>query len=106
MSPVGIGVASDNLPHIDIIAPSVRRDIIAGKDINLAALLVPGYKGDIQSERHLVQGGEIIPLKPLTDDRFNRSLTLQECILGFDIYKNVMCEVFPFATKRTVCIST
>lgn len=99
MPQIGVGIASDNLPHIDIVAPSVRRDIITGKDVNLAALLIPGYKTETPI-RHLVQGGEIIPLKPLSDNRLTRSLTLQEFILAFDIYKNVMCEAFPVRRRE------
>ena len=40
----GMGVSSDSLPHIDIISPTIRRDIIMGKDINLACLLIRGTK--------------------------------------------------------------
>lgn len=89
------GVASDALPQIDIISPSVRRDIITGKDINLAALLIPGYKGEQGQIRHLVQGSEVVQLKPLTDNRLNRSLTLPEYIKAFGIYKNTMCQAYP-----------
>ena len=38
------GVSSDSLPHVDIISPSVKKDIIMGKDINLASLLIPDYQ--------------------------------------------------------------
>ena len=88
------GVPSDSLPHVDIISPSVKKDIIMGKDINLASLLIPGYRTDAM-DRHLVQGSEIIPLKALSDSRLNRALTLPEFILAFEIYKNVMCEAYP-----------
>ena len=49
------GVASDSLLHIDIVSPEIRRDIISGKDINLAAPLIPGNKGELENNRHLVQ---------------------------------------------------
>ncbi len=61
------GVAADLVPHVSIVSPSIRRDIIAGKDINLSALLIPGYKTDVESTRHLMVGVEAIPLMPLTD---------------------------------------
>ncbi len=90
-----LGVASDSLPHVDIVNPSVRKDIISGKDINLASLLIPGYKSDSTLVRHLVQGSEVIPLKSLNDTRLSRTLTLSEFIMAFGIYKNIMCEAYP-----------
>jgi hypothetical protein len=92
---VSVGYASDSLPRIDIVSPSTRKDIIAGRDINLAALLIPGYNTDESSSRHLVKGSEIIPLKPLTDSRLTRSLTLSEFLKAFSVYKNIMTEVYP-----------
>jgi hypothetical protein len=55
LSGVGVGIPSDSLPRIDIVSLSMRRDIVAGKDINLAALLIPGYTADDQLARHLVR---------------------------------------------------
>ena len=89
------GIPSDSLPHVDIISPSMKRDIIMGKDVNLAALLIPGFKNDSGLTRHLVQGSEVIALKTQPDTRLNRALTLSEFIMAFAIYKNVMCEVYP-----------
>ena len=88
------GVPMSNLPQIEIISPAIRKDIIAGKDINLACLLMPGYKPD-DSSRHMIMGNQAIPLKPLSDSRLNRNLTISEFALAFSIYKNVMCEAFP-----------
>lgn len=92
---VSVGYASDSLPRVDIVSPSIRRDIIAGKDVNLAALLIPGYNTDDSSSRHLVRGSEIVPLKPLTDSRLTRTLTLPEFLKAFSVYKNVMTGVYP-----------
>ena len=39
--------------------------------------------------------GVAVPLKPLTDPRLNRQLTIQEFIEAFAIYKNVMCATYP-----------
>ena len=92
---IGTGVASDSLPHIDIVSPQIRRDIISGKDINLAALLIPGYKGELENNRHLVQGDQVIALRPLSDSRLQKSLTLPEFIMAFAVFKNVMTEAYP-----------
>ena len=73
MSMFGTGVAADLVPNVRIVSPSIRRDIISGKDINLAALLIPGYKTDLESTRHLMVIGEAIPLKTLTHSRLSRN---------------------------------
>ena len=90
-----LGVSADSVPHVIIVSPSIRRDIIAGKDINLASLLIPGYKTDLEQTRHLMVGDEVVPLKPLTDTRLHRSLTIQEFLKAFDMYKSVMCDAYP-----------
>ena len=92
---------ANSLPWIDLVSPQLRQDILAGKDINLAALLILGYKGPGEYEqRSLMIAEEIIPLKPLTDPRVNKALTITEFIKAFSIYKNVMCEGFPEREKE------
>ena len=94
-------VPADSLPRIDLVSPQLRQDILAGKDVNLAALLIPGYKGPGEYEqRSLMIGEKIIPLKPLTDPRVTKALTISEFIKAFSIYKNVMCEGFPEREKE------
>ena len=101
------GVASDSLPHIDLVSPVVRRDIIAGKDVNLAALLIPGHKSDSDFvNRHLVQGNDIITLKPLSDLRLKRNLTLSEFLTAFDIFKSVMCQTYHHRPNRARPVPT
>ena len=90
------GVSADSLPLLDPISPSLRSDILAGKNINLATLLIPGFKPqDEVTERSLVMGEDIVPLKPLTDQRLHRPLTITEFVKAFTIFKKVMCEVYP-----------
>ena len=94
-------VPADSLPEIDLVSPQLRQDILAGKDVNLAALLIPGYKGPGEyKQRSLMVGEEVIPLKPLNDPRVNKALTISEFIKAFTIYKNVMCEGFPEREKE------
>jgi hypothetical protein len=87
------GVPSDAVPEVELISPQLRRDILRGKDINLATLLIPGYNpdGDL---RHIVSNSEVYQLKA-NDTRIQTSLTIQEFVLAFNIYRNVMCECFP-----------
>ncbi len=95
----GLGVASDLLPQIDIVSHTVRKDIIAGKNVNLAALLIPGYKSDTL-DKHLIKGSEVIALKSATDSRLNKKLSLSEFVLAFATYKNVMCEAYPIRRQE------
>ena len=44
MSKTNSGVAADELPHIDVVTDSVKRNIITGKYINLACLLIPDFE--------------------------------------------------------------
>ena len=89
------GIPSDSVQRVDIVSPQLKRDILSGKDINLTSLLIPGFKSDQNVERHMVVGDEVIPLKPLSDPRLQKPLTIQEFIRAFSIYKNVMCQTFP-----------
>ena len=63
------GVSADSLPQIDIVSP----DILAGRDVNLASLLIPGFKSQKDTNQlHLVMDGDVILLKGLTDSRLNK----------------------------------
>jgi len=39
------GYAAESLQFVETISPQLRKNIIAGNDINLAALLIPYYSG-------------------------------------------------------------
>ena len=89
------GVAPDAISHVDIVSTRLKQDIIRGKDVNLAALL-SGYNPEIDHcNRHLVIGENVVPLKPLPDTRLSRNLKLDEFILAFSVYRNIMCDTFP-----------
>ena len=82
-----VGVASQSLPLVETISPSLRTAIIAGRDVNLASLLIPYFNGS--SDNSVKDKDE----KP--DPRLNRSLTLAEFIQAFGVYKHIMCKAFP-----------
>lgn len=89
-------VPSSSLPMMDIVPENVRKDILKGKNINLAQLLLPAReRGIFTGSRDITIGDETLSLKPRTDDRLTKQLTIQEFIKAFNIYKNVICEVFP-----------
>ncbi|XP_052713846.1 uncharacterized protein LOC128187444 [Crassostrea angulata] len=79
------GFSAESLPLVETISPQLRQQIMAGKDINLASILIPYYvptEDKPQSEQK-------------NDYRLQRSLSLGEFIQAFGIYKNVMCEAYP-----------
>jgi hypothetical protein len=97
------GVASDTLPHVEVINSNVRKEILSGKNVNLASLLIPGVSSslhDLQG-RNLMLGQVVIPLKP--DKRLSKTLTIQEFICAFTTYKNVMCEAYPQRRPELDC---
>ena len=88
------GVPADLVASVDVISPSIKKDIILGKDINLACLLISGFNEE-HIQRNLVVGNDVVPLRTLTDSRLSKLLTIQEFIKSFTIYKRVMCHAFP-----------
>ena len=75
MRSVSIGVRSDSFTNIDIVSPSLQRQIIEGKDVNLTSLLIPNYECP-KSYTAIADNIEVnIPGKP--DIRLNRTLSIQ-----------------------------
>ena len=87
------GVAAENYRNVEVVSPQLRSQIIAGKDINLALLLMPNNDSTSEHRRVDVDGLEYI-LKP-GDPRLSKNLTLGEFIVAFGKYKNIVCEVLP-----------
>lgn len=83
------GFAAESLPFIETVHPTLRKQIVEGKDINLAALLIPYYTG------YHADSSELVKEKDKPDPRLQNSLTLPQFIQAFGIYKNILCEVHP-----------
>lgn len=81
------GYSAESLPFIETVHPTLRKQIIEGKDVNLASLLIPYYTGQ-HSDPSAIS-------KDKPDPRLNHSLTLTQFIQAFGIYKNIMCEIYP-----------
>lgn len=93
---LGKGFASSDLPHVENVSPQLRNDIIQGRDVNLASLLIQGFTSEWeQCQRTILVGADVIPLKPLRDHRLSRQLNISEFIKAFTSYKTVMCEAYP-----------
>ena len=86
------GVRSDSFTNVDIISPNLQKDILEGKDINLATLLIPFY--DCPTKHSVVANGIEVNVTGKPDIRLNRRLSIQEFIRAFGKYKRVMTSVF------------
>ncbi|XP_071142855.1 uncharacterized protein [Mytilus edulis] len=87
------GARSDDFTGIYIVSSSLQRQIIDGKDVNIAALLIPNYECP-QSHTVIADSIEVnLPGKP--DIRLNRTLTIQEFIKAFGKYKRIMSKAYP-----------
>ena len=74
-------VPSDSLPYLDNVVSSVRKQILEGKLINLAILLIPNAEaGDFRTTDF---NGQSYPLKE--DPRLSKVLTVGEFITAFGI---------------------
>ena len=84
------GYSAESLPVVETISPQLRKNIIAGMDINLAAMLIPYYSGSGIHESNMCEDKS-----HKSDPRTNRSLSIGEFIQAFGIYKHIMCSAFP-----------
>ena len=87
------GVSPECLPHLDLVSASLRKQILEGKDVNLAALLIPEY--EVTQDRSVTAEGICFNLKSTPDPRLLKKLTISEFITAFGKYKRVMCSRFP-----------
>lgn len=69
-----------------------RKDILNGKDVNLASLLIALQ--DI-AEKKSYACGEVSVVLKTRNPRLNRKFSIAELILSFDIYRDVICAVSP-----------
>ena len=86
------GFAADSLPFVETVSPAIRRQVIEGKDVNLAVLLIPYYTGPMTNDEK-IDTYYCSNRKP--DPRLNKCLNISEFIQAFGSYKNIMCEAFP-----------
>jgi hypothetical protein len=82
------GVPSESLPFMDTVSSSLRRQITEGKDVNLAALLIPYFDAPTASPCHHDQG------RGRDDPRLKKALTIAEYVTAFGRYKRIMCRQF------------
>ena len=92
------GIASDELAHIDVVTDSVKKNILAGKYVNLACVLIPDYETPSVAPENL--SGLDFLKRDRRDHRLDRSLSISQFFKAFGVYKRIMCEAFPLRRKN------
>ncbi|CAG2242641.1 unnamed protein product [Mytilus edulis] len=83
-------VSSGMFPHVQAVAPNVRKQILEGKYINLATLL--NNQENVQDYKTVDESDGSVLLIKHRDPRLQRNLSIQEFLEAFNIYKNIICE--------------
>ena len=91
------GIASDELAHIDVVTDSVKKNILAGKYVNLACVLIPDYETPTMAPENL--SGLDFLKRDSRDHRLDRQLSISQFFKAFGVYKRIMCKAFPL--RRT-----
>ena len=78
-------------PSTVSISPQLRQNILQGKDINLASLLVPSPTID----RQLVDCGDVSVFLKNSDPRLLKNLPFGDFVIAFGLYRDVICSVYP-----------
>ena len=86
-------VPSEQYRNDEIVSPNLRNQILSGKDINLALLLMPN-NDNLTEYRRIDLNGIEYSMRP-GDPRLARNLSLGEFIIAFARYRNIICEVMP-----------
>ena len=81
------GYAVDSLPFMETVSPAIRQQVIEGKGVNLAVLLIPYYTGPMSNDERI---DTYFCLKRKPDPRLNKCLNISEFIQAFGTYKNIV----------------
>ncbi|XP_056401083.1 uncharacterized protein LOC130294952 [Hyla sarda] len=90
--PLGRGTTPPKITPSHFIPAAIRRDILDGKDVNLASLLISTQ--DV-TETKTVACGEVSVVFKSKDARLNRKLTIVEFVIAFSLYRDVVCTAKP-----------
>jgi hypothetical protein len=86
-------VYSEDIPKLDYVCPTLRKQMLEGKDINLVLLLYP--KNEVPQTRTIFSEGLTVELSAPKDTRLEQCLTLDEFNKAFRKYRNIICKVYP-----------
>lgn len=84
---ITFGYSAGSLLLVETLPPHIRQNIVAGKHIHLASLLLPCHGVSDMSDKR-------------PDPRLNKQLSISKFIQAFSTYKNVMCDAFPNRRKE------
>ncbi len=90
-------VPASQLPETSLIPANIKKDIINGKDVNLAILLIPLRERKFVQcgQREIRVGDDVIALKPQKDSRLLKNISCADFMQAFTVYKEIMCEAYP-----------
>lgn len=77
------GVAADSLPHIDVVSETMRKNIVSGKYVNLASLLIPDYDAS-KASLDTITGIDVLR-RHQRDHRLDRVLNISQFFKAFGI---------------------
>ncbi|PIO24173.1 hypothetical protein AB205_0111940, partial [Aquarana catesbeiana] len=75
-----------------LVPTSIRKDILDGRDVNLASLLISVH--DLAENKAYTWGDVSVVLKA-KDPRLNRKLSVPEFTLAFGMLRDVLCSAAP-----------
>ncbi|KAK0136893.1 hypothetical protein N1851_026915 [Merluccius polli] len=73
------------------ITQHTKNNILQGKDVNLAGLLLPSPA----VERKWVDCSDVSVLLKTTDPRITHNLSFGEFVITFSIYRDILCQAYP-----------
>ena len=79
-------IYAEDLPKMDFVAPSIKKQILEGKDVNLTILLSSKY--DLPQQHTMQSGGLTIELNTKKDVRLEHNLSLEEFNRAFRKYRS------------------
>lgn len=74
----------------------MRTGIIQGKDINLATFLLSSPAKD----RQMVDCGDVAVFLKISDPRLQRNLSFSVFVIAFRIYRDILCQAFPYRREK------
>ncbi|XP_073462542.1 uncharacterized protein [Aquarana catesbeiana] len=75
-----------------LVPAGIRKDIVDGKDINLASLLIAVHD---PAENKSYSWGDVSVVLKAKDHRLTRKLNIAEFVLAFGMFRDVLCTVNP-----------
>ena len=85
-------VYAEDLPKMDCVAPSIKKQILEGKDVNLAILLSSKY--DLPQQHTMQSGVLTVELNTKKDVRLKHNLS-EEFNRAFRKFRSIMCKAYP-----------